>query len=44
MNDKMNITIVYIDDDAKMKEDAFLDDLCDQVECIKYFRDFGLEI
>lgn len=38
MNDKMNITIVYIDDDAKMKEDAFLDDLCDQVECIKYFE------
>jgi DNA-binding NtrC family response regulator len=34
----MDITIVYIDDDAKMKEDAFLDDLSDQVNCIKYFE------
>ncbi len=38
MAEKMNITIVYIDDDEKMKEDAFLDDICDQVDEIHYFQ------
>ena len=34
----MNITIVYIDDDAKMKDDAFLDDIKDEVDDIFYFE------
>ena len=37
MDEKMNITIVYIDDDAKMQEDAFLDDLADNVNDIQCF-------
>ena len=38
MKEKMNITIVYIDDDTKMQEDAFLDDISDEVEEIQYFE------
>lgn len=38
MNEKMNLTIVYIDDDKKMQEDAFLDDIGDQVDEIYYFE------
>lgn len=38
MDEKMDLTIVYIDDDEKMKEDAFLDDISDQVEVIHYFE------
>lgn len=38
MDDKMNITLVYIDDDEKMKNDAFLDDIEADVEEIKYFE------
>ena len=38
MDSKMNLTIVYIDDDAKMKEDAFLDDIRDDVDEIQYFE------
>lgn len=38
MNEKMNITIVYIDDDAKMREDAFLDDISEEVDDILYFE------
>ena len=38
MDEKMNITIVYIDDDAKMQEDAFLDDISDEVDDILYFE------
>lgn len=38
MDEKMNITIVYIDDDAKMKDDAFLDDIKDEVDDILYFE------
>ena len=38
MDEKMNLTIVYIDDDAKMKEDAFLDDIRDDVDDIQYFE------
>ena len=38
MDEKMNLTIVYIDDDAKMREDAFLDDISDDVEDILYFE------
>lgn len=38
MDEKMNITIVYIDDDAKMREDAFLDDISDEVDDILYFE------
>lgn len=38
MDKKMNLTIVYIDDDAKMKEDAFLDDIRDDVDDIQYFE------
>lgn len=34
----MNLTIVYIDDDKKMQEDAFLDDINDQVNEILYFE------
>lgn len=34
----MNLTIVYIDDDAKMREDAFLDDISDDVDDIQYFE------
>ena len=34
----MNITIVYIDDDAKMREDAFLDDISEEVDDILYFE------
>lgn len=37
MIDKMDITIVYIDDDNKMREDAFLDDVIDVVNKILYF-------
>lgn len=38
MDEKMNITIVYIDDDVKMREDAFLDDISDEVDDILYFE------
>ena len=38
MDEKMNITIVYIDDDAKMKDEAFLDDIKDEVDDILYFE------
>lgn len=38
MEEKMNLTIVYIDDDKKMQEDAFLDDISDQVDEIHYFE------
>lgn len=38
MEKKMNLTIVYIDDDAKMKEDAFLDDVRDDVDDIQCFE------
>lgn len=38
MDEKMNLTIVYIDDDKKMQEDAFLDDINDQVNEILYFE------
>lgn len=38
MNDKMNVSIIYIDDDAKMQEDAFLDDISDEVDDIQYFE------
>ena len=38
MDEKMNITIVYIDDDTKMREDAFLDDISDEVDDILYFE------
>lgn len=34
---KMNATIVYIDDDLKMRNDAFLDDIEDEVDEIKNF-------
>lgn len=38
MDEKMNVTIVYIDDDIKMQEDAFLDDISDDVDGIRYFE------
>ena len=38
MDEKMNVTIVYIDDDIKMQEDAFLDDISDDVDDIQYFE------
>lgn len=38
MDKKMNLTIVYIDDDKKMQEDAFLDDISDLVDEIQYFE------
>lgn len=38
MDEKMNITIVYIDDDEKMKNDAFLDDIETEVDEIEYFE------
>ena len=38
MDEKMNLTIVYIDDDEKMQEDAFLDEINDQVNEILYFE------
>lgn len=38
MNQKKDVTIVYIDDDVKMKDDAFLDDIADEVEGIQYFE------
>ena len=38
MDEKMNVTIVYIDDDIKMQEDAFLDDISDDVDDILYFE------
>ena len=38
MDEKMNLTIVYIDDDAKMREDAFLDHISDDVDDIQYFE------
>lgn len=38
MNEKMPISIVYIDDDEKMKDDAFLDDIRDEVDEILYFE------
>ena len=34
----MNLIVVYIDDDIKMKEDAFLDDIEDEVDEIVYFE------
>ena len=38
MDEKMNVIIVYIDDDIKMQEDAFLDDISDDVDDIQYFE------
>lgn len=38
MSQKKDVTIVYIDDDVKMKNDAFLDDIADEVEGIQYFE------
>ena len=38
MDEKMNVTIVYIDDYIKMQEDAFLDDISDDVDDIQYFE------
>jgi DNA-binding NtrC family response regulator len=38
MDEKMNITLVYIDDDEKMKNDAFLDDIEADVDGIEYFE------
>lgn len=38
MEEKMDVTIVYIDDDKKMKTDAFLDDIEDAVDDIKFFE------
>lgn len=38
MDEKMNIIIVYIDDDEKMKNDAFLDDIETVVDGIEYFE------
>lgn len=38
MDEKMNISIVYIDDDEKMKNDAFLDDIETEVDGIEYFE------
>lgn len=38
MDEKMNLTIVYIDDEVKMQNDAFLDDISDIVEEIRYFE------
>lgn len=38
MDEKMNIIIVYIDDDEKMKNDAFLDDIETEVDGIEYFE------
>lgn len=38
MDEKMNITIVYIDDDEKMKNDAFLDDIETEVDGIECFE------
>lgn len=38
MDKKMNLTIVYIDDDKKMQEDAFIDDISDMVDEIQYFE------
>lgn len=34
----MKATIVYIDDDIKMRNDAFLDDIEDEVDEIEYFE------
>ena len=38
MEEKMNVSVVYIDDDVKMKNDAFIDDLEDVVNEVKYFE------
>ncbi len=38
MDKKMNLTIVYIDDDKKMQEDAFIDDISDMVDEIQYYE------
>lgn len=38
MDEKMNTTLVYIDDDEKMKNDAFLDDIEADVDGIEYFE------
>ncbi len=38
MKEKMDITIVYIDDDKKMEHDAFLDDIEDSVNEINFFE------
>lgn len=35
---KMNLTLVYIDDDDKMRDDAFIDEICDQVDEIRFFE------
>lgn len=37
MNEKMDLTIVYIDDDEKMQNDAFMDEINDQVNDILFF-------
>ena len=36
--EKMDVTIVYIDDDKKMKNDAFLDDIEDLVNDVTFFE------
>ena len=38
MEEKMNVSIVYIDDAVKMKNDAFIDDIEDVVNEVKYFE------
>lgn len=38
MSQKKDVTIVYIDDDVKMKNDAILDDISDEVDGILYFE------
>ena len=35
--DRMNMTLVCIDDDLKIQEDAFFDDIEDEVNEIKFF-------
>lgn len=38
MEEKMDITLVYIDDDKKMENDAFLDDIEDLVNDVVFFE------
>lgn len=38
MEEKMNVSIVYIDDAVKMKNDAFIDDIEDVVNEIQFFE------
>lgn len=39
MKEKMNVTLVYIDDDEKMRYDAFLDDIEDLVDEVEYYSE-----